>query len=155
LGGVGGIVCETESDSEEAELMMERGEIPPYADPFYDSVQGKTVGPTAPPTIQSREDLTQLLKKIRDLKHEAESLQWIHPGGVVNALDQKLDALESALQRGEKQTALNIGQALLNQLEGASCKEWSCPGNKPISSEGYALLKYNIEFLLEAIKRVF
>jgi hypothetical protein len=150
----GGIKCETESDAEEAEGMEERGEIPPYSDPFYDSVQGKTVGPTAPPAIQTMEDLARFLGHVRDLKHEAASLGWIRPGGVVQALDQKLDALEAALRRGEGRTALNIGQALLNQVEGAACKEWSCPGQRPITSEGYALLRYNVEYVLEGVKRL-
>lgn len=127
---------------------------PPYSDPFYDSVQGKTVGPTAPPAIRTMEDLARFLGHVRDLKHEAASLGWIRPGGVVQALDQKLDALEAALRRGEGRTALNIGQALLNQVEGAACREWSCPGERPITSEGYALLRYNVEYVLEGVKRL-
>jgi hypothetical protein len=150
----GGIKCETESDAEEAQGMEERGEIPHYSDPFYDSVQGKTVGPTAPPAIRTMEDLARFLGHVRDLKHEAARLGWIRPGGVVQALDQKLDALEAALRRGEGRTALNIGQALLNQVEGAACKEWSCPGQRPITSEGYALLRYNVEYVLEGVKRL-
>ena len=45
----------------------------------------------------------------------------------------------------------NLLPAFLNEVEATSCQEFECPGNKPLTSEAYALLFFNGQFLWERL----
>lgn len=121
-------------------------------DQFYEKIsfRGKTVGPTAPPAIFSP---TSFLDYIIDLKHQAFSLGWIDNSGIVNSLDVKLDNARKKLAEGSPGAAKNILNAFINEVEAQGCVSYeNCPPGKHLTSEAYALLKYNAQYLIDNLK---
>ncbi|MBI4824628.1 MAG: hypothetical protein HY805_10440 [Nitrospirae bacterium] len=109
----------------------------------------KTIGPTAPPL-----DFNPLsfLDYIISMKHEAFSLGWITNKGIEMSLDQKLDAARKKLSAGDTKTAKNILNALINEVEAQGCETYEgCPKGKHLTPEAYALLKYNVLYLIERL----
>lgn len=102
------------------------------------SVQGKTVGPVAP--LEIFEPLS-FLDNLISLKEQAYSLGWIDNKGILNSLDQKLEAAKKNIQKGKIKTAKNILNAFINEVEAQK--------GKHLSSEAYALLKFNAQYLIE------
>jgi len=100
--------------------------------------KGKTVGPTAPPAVFNA---TTFLDYIINLKHQAASLGWISNSGIVNSLDVKLDNAKKKLSQGDNSTAKNILNAFINDVEAQA--------GKHLTSEAYALLKYNALYLID------
>jgi len=41
--------------------------------------------------------------------------------------------------------------AFVNEVHAVSCPAFTCPGNKPLTSEAYALLFFNGQFLQERL----
>jgi hypothetical protein len=114
-----------------------------YLKAFYDSIswKGKTIGVTAPP---ANLNLAAFLDYIIDLKHQAASLGWIDNTGIVNSLDVKLDNAKKKLSQGDNNTAKNILGAFLNEVEAQT--------GKHLTSDAYALLKYNALYLIDNLK---
>jgi len=63
----------------------------------------------------------------------------------------KLLEAKRALEKGQATVAKNTLNAFLNEVKAVSCQEFNCPGNKPLTSEAYALLYFNGQFLLERL----
>lgn len=103
---------------------------------------GKTVGPTAPPVVFNA---TTFLDYIIGLKHQAASLGWIDNSGIVNSLDVKLDNAKKKLSQGDNSTAKNILNAFINDVEAQA--------GKHVTSEAYALLKYNALYLISNLTK--
>ncbi|MBU1598521.1 hypothetical protein KKG61_00170 [bacterium] len=101
-------------------------------------VAGKTVGPIAP--LEVFEPLS-FLDNLVSLKEQAYSLGWIDNKGILNSLDQKLEAAKKNIQKGKINTAKNILEAFINEVEAQK--------EKHLSSEAYALLKFNAQYLIE------
>lgn len=49
--------------------------------------------------------------------------------------------------------AKNVLNAFLNDVRATSCPDFTCPGNKPLTSEAYALLFFNGQFLLDRLQQ--
>jgi hypothetical protein len=101
------------------------------------SVKGKTIGPTAPP-----EDFKPLtfLSQIVSMKEESKALGWMDNTGILKSLDAKLDNAKKKLESNDTKTARNILEAFLNEVEAQK--------DKHLTSEAYALLKFNVQYLL-------
>lgn len=109
---------------------------------FEDSIRarGLTIGPTAPPLSFSP---LAAIDTLVSYKHQALTLGWITNQGVANSLDQKLENARKQLERGNNKAAKNILEALLNEVEAQK--------DKHLTSEAYALLKYNAEYLISKL----
>lgn len=117
-------------------------------DVIQNSFKGKTVGPKPPPqTFVPIEFLNYLIS----LLHDSRQLGWIKVDGVHQSLLGKLITAKRKLEAGETQVAKDTLSAFLNEVRGASCLEFSCPGNRPETSEAYALLFFNGQFLWERL----
>lgn len=109
-----------------------------YAVNFY----GVTIGPTAPPANFIP---LAFLDTLISYKHQAFTLGWIKNQGIVTSLDAKLDNTKAQLQRNNITSARNILQSFLNEVEALNKK------GDQITSEAYALLKFNAEYLLSKL----
>lgn len=105
-------------------------------------VRGVTIGPTAPPA-----NFVPLafLDTLMSYKHQAFALGWIKNQGIVTSLDQKLDNAKAQLQRNNKTAARNMLHAFINEVEALN------KGGGQITSEAYALLKFNAEYLISKL----
>jgi hypothetical protein len=99
-----------------------------------------TVGPTAPPAIFVA---TYFLDTLISYKHQALALKWIDNEGVANSLDQKLENAKDKLSKGDSAAARNILEAFVNEVEAQK--------DKHLTSEAYALLKFNAEYLIDRL----
>lgn len=99
--------------------------------------KGKILGPTAPPADFKPIDF---LNTIITMKHEAFNLGWITNQGVEQSLDAKLENAKNKLEQGNTNAAKNILEAFINEVEAQK--------DKHLTSEGYGLLKYNVEYLI-------
>lgn len=81
---------------------------------------------------------------VRIYANESLELGWIANRGILQSLQAKLDNAERQLQRGNTPTALNVLRAFMNEVE-------ALPENQ-LSSEAYALLKYNAEYLIQQLE---
>lgn len=106
------------------------------------SAHGKTIGPTAPPAVFKPE---AFLDYIIDLKHQAASLGWIDNSGIINSLDVKLDNVKKKLGQGDNGVAKNILNAFINDVEAQA--------GKHLTSEAYALLKFNALYLISNLAK--
>lgn len=69
---------------------------------------------------------------------------WIDNRGIANSLDKKLENAKKQLEKGKTNTAVSILNAFVNEVEAQK--------DKHLTSEAYALLKYNAEYLLTKLK---
>lgn len=127
---------------------LEEGDetIPGYHDltPYGPGVVGKTLGPTAPPADFKP---VEFLDYIIRMKHEAYSLGWIKSKGIEQSLDAKLDNARKKLAEGKTAVAKEILKAFVNEVEAQGCETYEkC--SKHLTSEAYALMKYNAEYLI-------
>jgi hypothetical protein len=125
--------------------------IPGYDDitPYGPGIVGKTVGPTAPPADFKPLDF---LDYIISMKHEASSLGWIRNKGIEQSLDAKLENARRKIEQGDNETAKNILHAFVNEVEAQGCESYDeCPPGKHLTSEAYALLKYNALYMIEQL----
>ena len=112
--------------------------------------KGKTLGPTAPPADFKPVDF---LNYIINMKHEAFSLGWITNKGIENSLDAKLDNAKKKIERDNVQAAQNILNAFINEVEAQGCERFeNCPPGKHLTTEAYALLFYNVKYLIGQLK---
>jgi hypothetical protein len=112
-------------------------------------IVGKTIGPTAPPADFKPVDF---LNYVINLKHQSTSLGWIKNAGIENSLDAKLDNAKNSLENGDTKAAKNILNALINEVEGQGCETYEkCTDGKHLTPEAYALLKYNVQYLIEKL----
>jgi hypothetical protein len=108
----------------------------------------KTVAPKAPPaTFVPIEFLNYLIT----LVHDSRQIGWITRDGAKTSLLAKLTNAKRKLEVGDAKVTKNILKAFLNEVEATSCQEFECPGNKPLTSEAYALLFFNGQFLWERL----
>jgi hypothetical protein len=108
----------------------------------------KTVGPTAPP-----KDFVavEFLNYLISLLHDSRQQGWITGDGAHKSLLAKLSNAKRKLEAGQNHVAKNMLNALLNEVQATSCQQFSCPGNKPLTSEAYALLYFNGQYLWERL----
>lgn len=104
------------------------------------------VGPKAPPGNFVALDF---LNYLITLVHDGRQLGWIKVDGIQQSLLAKLTNAKRKLEAGDTGVAKNVLGAFLNEVEAVSCQDFTCPGNKPLTSEAYALLFFNAQFLSE------
>jgi hypothetical protein len=102
---------------------------------------GFTIGPAAPPLDLSA---SSWLDTLVSYKHESVALGWIDNQGIANSLDSKLDSAKSKLAVGDTTAAKNVLNAFVNEVEAQN-------GNH-LSSEAFALLKFNAEYLIQRLE---
>lgn len=109
----------------------------------------RTIGPTAPPADFKP---IEFIDYIINLKHEAYNLGWIKNAGIEQSLDAKLDNAKKKIEQGNIEAAKNILNAFINEVEAQGCVTYEdCSSGKHISPEAYALLKYNVQYLIERL----
>jgi len=77
--------------------------------------------------------------------------QWLQ-SLVQQSLLAKLINAKRKLEAGQTTVAKNMLDAFLHEVLGVSCLEFTCPGNKPLTSEAFALLFFNGQFLVERLR---
>ncbi len=119
---------------------------------LLDSLTFRTssVGPTAPPAALTPLDF---LDYLIGLVNDSGNIGWIRVGGVRQSLLAKLDDVRRKVLAGQPTPATNVLKAFLNEVQATSCLGFTCPGNKPLTSEAYALLFFNGNFLLGLLAR--
>lgn len=119
---------------------------------LLDSLTFRTssVGPTAPPAAPIPLDF---LDYLIELVNDSGNIGWIRVGGVRQSLLAKLDDVRRKVLAGQPTPATNVLKAFLNEVQATSCLGFTCPGNKPLTSEAYALLFFNGNFLLGLLAR--
>jgi hypothetical protein len=109
----------------------------------------KTVSPTAPPKEFVALDF---LNYLITLVYDSRNLGWIKVDGVKQSLLAKLLTAKRKLEGKDTSEAQNLLNAFLNEVRAVSCPEFTCPGNKPLTSEAYALLFFNGQYLLARLR---
>jgi hypothetical protein len=81
--------------------------------------------------------------------HEASALGWIKNKGIEQSLDAKLDNAKKKITEGDNESAKNIINAFINEVEAQGCAtHGNCTPDKYLAPEAYALLKYNAMYLI-------
>jgi len=99
-----------------------------------------TIGPKTPPDPFIPLDFIEMLI---DYKIQSCDLGWIENQGVCRSLRATLDNVQRQLEQGRIQSAANNLQAFLNEVEALK--------DVQLSSEAYALLRFNGEYLLRKL----
>jgi hypothetical protein len=108
----------------------------------------KTIGPKAPPaTFVPLEFLNYLIALLHDSRQQG----WVKVDGIHQSLLAKLLAAKRSLEAGRIEAGKGQLGAFLNEVQAVSCPEFTCPGNKPLTSEAYALLFFNGQHLFERL----
>jgi len=131
--------------------VFEEDRLKEYIEGIEESIayKGKTLGPTAPPADFKP---FEFLDYIISMKHEAFQLGWIRNAGIENSLDKKLDSARKSLEKGSTTSAKNVLSAFVNEVEAQGCESYeNCPAGKHLTPEAWALLKYNVEYLLDRL----
>lgn len=117
-------------------------------DLLTNSFKGFTVGPKPP---QSNLSAIEFLNYLITLVHDSRRFGWIRVDGVQRSLLTKLLNAKRRLEMADFETTRNIVKAFLQEVEGASCKEFACPGNRPLTSDAYALLFFNGQYFVSRL----
>lgn len=102
--------------------------------------QGVTVGPVAPPEIIHPATFARKLIEMLDVSIEQ---GWIESPSVAQEMRTLLGNAAAAFDRGELERASDLLESLLKRVEEEN--------EQTLLSEAYALLKFNVEFLLAHI----
>jgi hypothetical protein len=108
----------------------------------------RLVGPKSPP-----QNFVALgfLNYLITLVHDSRQQGWITRDGAKTSLLAKLTNAKRKLEAGDTKVTKNMLKAFLNEVQATSCQEFECPGKKPLTSEAYALLFFNGQFLWERL----
>jgi hypothetical protein len=108
-----------------------------------------SVGPKAPP-----KDFVPLefLNYLISLLHQSRTNGWVTRDGTQQSLLAKLINAKRKLEDGDHAVAKNMLNAFLNEVRAGSCQQFTCPGDKPLTSEAYALLFFNGQYLIERLQ---
>ncbi len=88
---------------------------------------------------------TTVLDTLISYKHQALALKWIDNQGIANSLDQKLENARKKLVSGDSVAARNNLEAFVNEVEAQK--------DKHLTSEAYALLKFNAQYLIDRLPK--
>ncbi|MEW6062527.1 MAG: hypothetical protein AB1600_11370, partial [Bacteroidota bacterium] len=142
--------------------------IPGYSDltPYGPGVVGKTVGPVLTPTPFVA---LNFLDTLISYKHQAFALGWLRDkkdddhdedeqaeDGIIKNLDKRIDKAKKALMKGDSVKARKELEKLVKKVEKLYEKSQEAEKKKHnsdivMTSEAYALLKYNAEYLIERL----
>lgn len=134
--------------------LRDRSVAPPDADGVYArnyynfvesiSVKGRTVGPTAPPEKVIPLDY---LLYLSDLKRQAQALGWLTGAGFIDELDRMFREIKERIQTDNSAGAVRELNSFIASVE------TSYQNGEEITSEGWALLKFNAEYLRDQISK--
>lgn len=99
---------------------------------------GKVIGPKAPPKVFKASDFSQYLSSLLE---QSSKLEWVKDSGILKSLEAKLDQIRKKIDAGDKKAAKNVLSAFLAEVEAQN--------GKHLTSEAYALLKFNGKYLLD------
>jgi hypothetical protein len=99
--------------------------------------------PISVDVTQTQPDINLIDMLISDVNTAYEK-GWIDNQGIANSLDQKLENAKNQLEKGKTNTAINMLSAFLNEVEAQK--------DKHLTSEAYALLKFNAEYLIQRLE---
>ncbi|MCU0669585.1 MAG: hypothetical protein MUF70_09565 [Myxococcota bacterium] len=125
----------------------------PEAEAVYDEVPASaqvssTIGPMAPPEPFSPRAFADDIGSMIDV---ARARGWIGTNESKEALSLALDELRTALDASEFNDARSAAASFITFVNLNGCGVYTCGGSLSISSEGYALLRYNMEYLRDRI----
>jgi hypothetical protein len=129
--------------------------------------RGWTIGPTAPPLNCSA---SSWIDTLASYKHQCVTLGWLTNGpehdkdedddkaeeGIVERLDRRLDKAKAAILKSDSVKArleLELFVKEVEQLYHKNKDEGLRKGVPSLTSEGYALLKYNAEYLIDRLPK--
>lgn len=134
-GASKGLAFPDEPPEKVSELLRPLREFP------ANTVKRKILGPKNPPDPFI---YTDFLGTLISYKHQAYELGWIDNQGIVNSLNKKLEHAKEQLDKGKTKQAINHLNTFINEVNAQE--------GKHLSSEAYALLKYNAEYLIEKLE---
>jgi hypothetical protein len=125
----------------------------PAGEELYDQVPSssqiiKTVGPVAPPANFSPRAFAD---EIEVMVNEARAQGWIATDEAKLPLTDSLAALKTALDASDFNDARSAASGFIAQVNLTGCGVFNCGGSQQISSEAYALLRMNMEYLRDRI----
>lgn len=94
---------------------------------------------------------TTLLNYLIGLVHDSRQQGWIKVDGVAQSLLAKLRTAKRKLEASDDPTAKKLLEAFVHEVRAVSCSDFACPGSKPLTSEAYALLFFNGQYLLDRL----
>ena len=103
---------------------------------------GFTIGPSLPPVPFNAPVFSDTLMSYTS---QACKLKWIDNKGICQSLQAKLKNVQKQLDKGKNKTAINDLNAFLNEVEAQK--------GKHLTSEGYGLLYYNGEYLMQQLNK--
>lgn len=93
----------------------------------------------------------EFLGELLGMLDASRQLGWIGSRAAHQSLSEKLLATRRNLETGDTASARTTLKAFLDEARAASCHDFHCRGTEPLTTEGYALLVFNGEFLLERL----
>lgn len=99
--------------------------------------------PISVDVTQTQPDINLIDMLISDVNTAYEK-GWIDNHGIANSLIKKLENANKQLEKGKTIQAINMLNAFLNEVEAQK--------EKHLTSEAYALLKYNTEYLIQRLE---
>ncbi len=106
--------------------------------------RSKSVGPTAPPQDFVAVDF---LNYLITLVHDSRQLGWVREAEEQTHLVRMLLKAKRHLEAGGPGKARSALKAFLQRVREAGCRGFDCPKDKALTSEAYALLLFNGQFL--------
>lgn len=102
--------------------------------------KGKTIGPKPPPKVFSA---SSFASNIDLLNQQCAEMKWYKTSGLEKSFQVKLDAARKKLEEGNLKAAKETLKAFMNEL--------TAQNGKAIAPEAYALLFFNIKYLVDHI----
>jgi hypothetical protein len=136
-------------------------------DIYTNSFHGSIISPTSPPNPLTT---SVFLDTLVSYKHQCVTLGWLTNGsahekdedddkadeGIVERLDRRLDKAKAAIVKSDSVKArleLELFVKEVEQLYHKNKDEGLRKGVPSLTSEGYALLKYNAEYLIDRLPK--
>ena len=108
----------------------------------------KTVGPVAPPAEFAPRSFADEIQAALD---EARLQGWVANDEAKSILQGSMSLLKSALDEGDFDGARSQAAEFIGQVTTMGCTAFQCGPEQLLSSEAYALLRFNMEYLRERI----
>src|SRR5205823_1227111 len=104
------------------------------------------IGPSSPPKNFVAVDF---LSYLIDLVHESRRLGWIRNAHESTELLEVLFEAKRRIERGQPAKAAKRFERFVKNVEKEGCRDFRCSDAKRLSSEAFALLFFNGQFLLD------
>lgn len=130
-----------ESDTVEVNMSFERvfeKLETQYPDKIASVVKLRTLGPVIPP---EKFTPNEAIEYMSNLVKQSLDLGWIKNAGIAKSLEAKLATSGKKLGTGDVQTAKNVLNAFVNEIEAQKGKQ--------LTSEGFALLYFSGKYLID------